>query len=69
MEPSNCIVAMVLGGSFASIPSNALDSEIIRISVKTSAPLASSVFIDESDRGERNNDRPANATDVTAVFN
>lgn len=69
MEPSSCIVAKVLGGSLASIPSNALDNEIIRISLNTSKPLVSSVFIDKSDKGERNNDRPANATDITAVFN
>lgn len=33
MEPSSCIVARVLGGSLASIPSNALDNEIIKISL------------------------------------
>lgn len=69
MEPSSCIVAKVLGGSLASIPSNALDNDIIRISLKTSKPLIPSVFMDESDKGERNNERPANATEVTAVFN
>lgn len=68
MEPINCMVAKVLGGSLASIPSNALDNEIDRRSMNTSAPARSSDFA-EVDKDVRNSDRPANATDVTAVFN
>lgn len=68
MEPINCMVAKVLGGSLASMPSNALVNEIDRRSMNTSAPARSSDF-PEADKDVRNNDRPANAIDVTAVFN
>lgn len=68
IEPINCKVAKVLGGSLASMPSNALDNEIIKRSRKVSSlPPKSTSF--EVDKDVRNNERPANATDMTAVFN
>lgn len=70
MEPINCMVAKVLGGSLASIPANAFDNDIIRSSMKaTSPPPRSAGCTEEVDREVRNSERPAKATDVTAVFN
>lgn len=69
MEPMSCIVARVLGGSLASIPSKALVSDIIRRSLNMSASLTSSVSIDDEDKDIKNSDLPEKATDVTAVFN
>lgn len=69
IEPINCIVAKVLGGSFASIPSNALDSETTRRSMNSSPLPGSTGFTAELDRDERNNERPTNATDITAICN
>lgn len=70
IEPINCIVAKVFGGSLASIPANAFDKDIIRSSTyKPSPPSRSAGFIVEVDRDVRNRERPANATDITAVFN
>ena len=66
MEPMSCMVARVLGGSLASIPSKAFVSDIIKRSRNMSA---SSVSIDEEDKDMKNSDRPEKATDVTAVFN
>lgn len=63
------MVAKVLGGSLASIPSNALDKEIIRRSTNELAPLTSARFTERSLRLAINSDRPANATDATALFN
>ena len=69
MEPISCMVAKVLGGSLASMPSSALDNEIIKRSMNPSAPPTSFGFTREDDKDVRNSDRPANATDVTAAFN
>jgi len=70
MEPISCIVAKVLGGSLASIPSNAFDREIpIRsrnILSSTSPPRSCDLAVDMEDCRI---DRPANATDIIAVFN
>lgn len=67
-EPISCIVAKVLGGSLASIPSNALDKEIIIRSTSESERSTMSKAMDEADIVRRR-DRPAYATDVTALFN
>lgn len=67
-EPISCIVAKVLGGSLASIPSNALDKEIIIRSTSESERSTMSKAMDEADI-VRSSDRPAYATDVTALFN
>jgi hypothetical protein len=42
MEPINCIVAIVLGGSLASIPSNAFEREVTIRSLSVSTVLLSS---------------------------
>lgn len=68
MEPINCMLAKVLGGSFASMPSNALDNDSTKRSIKDSSLLLSSSFTVEDDREVRNKARPAYATDVTADF-
>ena len=48
MEPINCMVAKVLGGSLASIPSNALDNESIISSMNSSPPSRSIGFTAEA---------------------
>lgn len=69
MEPINCIVARVLGGSLASIPSNAFDNDIIRRLMNvSSAPPRSTGSTEPLDRDVKKRERPANATDITAVF-
>ena len=65
MEPISCMVAKVLGGSLASIPSNTLDNETIKRSVNSS-PLSTDST--EVDWEVRNSERPTNATDITAIF-
>lgn len=66
------MVAEVLGGSLASIPSSAFESETMRrlmnISLLTPAPRLSG-WSEEADIDVRKIEREANATDVTAVFN
>lgn len=69
IEPINCMVARVLGGSLASIPSSALDNESIKSSIKSLSPSRSTAFTAEADRDVRNSERPTNATDITAIFN
>lgn len=70
MEPINCIVAKVLGGSLASIPSSAFDNEIMRRAMNVSSPPSKSADLTELlDRDVKKRERPANATDITAVFN
>jgi hypothetical protein len=69
MEPINCMVANVLGGSLASIPSKALDSEIVKRSTYASSPPPQSSCFPRVERDVRHRERPANATDITAVFN
>lgn len=72
IEPINCIVAKVLGGSLASIPSNALDNETMSNSMNSSpdSPLSTSIgFTVEVDKDWRNSERPTNATDITATCN
>lgn len=69
MDPISCIVAKVLGGSLASIPSNALDREIpirSRNTLSSISPPSSCLAVDMEDCRI---DRPANATDIIAVFN
>lgn len=68
-EPSSCMVANVLGGSLASIPSKALDKEIISRSAYESDPLTLVESIGKADKEVKNRDLPANAIDVTALFN
>ena len=68
-EPINCMVANVLGGSLASIPSKALESETMRRLPNLSSATGSADFAVEADKNVRNNGRPTNATDITAVFN
>jgi hypothetical protein len=61
------MVAKVLGGSLASIPSNALDNETIKRSVNMSPPSISTGSTG-ADREVRNSERPTNATDIKAIF-
>lgn len=68
-EPINCMVARVLGGSLASIPSKALDSDTMRRLTNSSSASRSADLTAEADKDVRNNGRPTNATDITAVFN
>lgn len=67
MEPISCMVAKVFGGSLASIPSNALDRDTIRRSMRASA-VSRSLVCWAAETEERSRARPAYATDVTAVF-
>lgn len=70
MDPINCMVANVFGGSLASMPSSALDNETtIRSMNAPSLPPISTGFKEEADRDVKNSERPTNATDITAVFN
>ena len=69
MEPISCMMPKGLDESLSSMPSSALDNEIIKRSMNPSAPPTSSGFTRKDDKGVRNSDRPANITDVTAVFN
>jgi hypothetical protein len=69
MEPINCMVAKVLGGSLASIPSNALDNETIRRLMNTFPPPRWTGFIEEDDRDVRSSERPTNAVDITTISN
>jgi hypothetical protein len=66
MEPINCIVAIVLGGSLASMPSNAFDREATIRSLNESILLSSNR---DEDKEQRRRARPEYATDVTAFFN
>jgi len=51
MEPINCMVAKVLGGSLASMPSNALDNETPTRSTNVSSPPPRSTgFMEHADR-------------------
>jgi hypothetical protein len=67
MEPINCIVAIVLGGSLASMPSNAFEREVTIRSLNESMTLLSSDW--DEHKEHRRRARPENATDVTAFFN
>jgi len=67
MEPINCIVATVLGGSLASMPSNAFEREVAIRSLNESTTLLSSDW--DEHKEHRRRARPENATDVTAFFN
>lgn len=68
MEPINCMVARVLGGSLASMPSNELDKELNIRLANTSAFSRVSKTGEESPKEERQRARPAKATEQTAVF-
>lgn len=59
MEPINCIVANVFGGSLASIPSNAFVKEIRRTFVNESALPRSSVVHGLDEIEARKRARPA----------
>jgi hypothetical protein len=63
------MVANVLGGSLASIPSKAFDNEIVRRSTYASSPPPQSSCLPILERDVRHRERPAYATDITAVFN
>lgn len=70
MEPINCIVANVFGGSLASMPSSALDNETTTRSMNAPSPSPRSTgFKEDADRDVKNSERPTNATDITAIFN
>jgi len=67
MEPINCMVAKVFGGSLASMPNNAFDKEITKRSINELTQSGSSDFSTD-DKEVKSKDRPVYATDVTAVF-
>ena len=69
IEPINCIVAKVFGGSLASIPSNALDNETIRRLMNTIPPSGWTEFIEEDDKDMSSSERPTYAMDTTATSN
>lgn len=61
------MAAKVLGGSFASMPSNAFDTAIVKSSLEVSL-----LTIDPVEKGkteEKDNGRPEKAIDMIAAFN
>lgn len=69
MEPINCMVAKLFGGSLASMPNRAFDNEMTKRSIHELGPSESSDLSTADERDVKNKDRPAYATDVIAVFN
>lgn len=69
IEAINFMVAKVLGGSFASKPSNALDNETVRRSMNSLPPPRWTSFIEEGERDVRSSERMTNDMDFTAISN